>query len=170
MKIQPLNQSVFKDYFCSELFVVVLGGVYPPNQAQGDIEFNNVTFAYPTRPTSTILDSLNVKVPAGSFTAVVGASGSGKSTIAALLLRLYDPTGGRVLVDGTPITDYNIEWLRKNIAYVSQVCTLLIQDVHCSVYGQSGKCWVFIFDAGKTGECIFFLIYFFFFWSHGKID
>ena len=60
-------------------------------QFRGDIVFQDTTFAYPSRSDVTIFDHLNLRIPAGSITAVVGASGSGKSTLAALLLRFYDP-------------------------------------------------------------------------------
>lgn len=74
--------------------IPISGGiVIPDNKFQGSIQFNDLHFAYPTRPDVTIFQDLNLEVPAGSLTAVVGSSGSGKSTLAALLLRFYDPSG-----------------------------------------------------------------------------
>ena len=64
------------------------------SEVKGQIDFNNVTFSYPTRKDSQILSGMNLSMPAGSMTAVVGSSGSGKSTIASLLMRFYDPNQG----------------------------------------------------------------------------
>ncbi|KAL1437256.1 hypothetical protein MTO96_001329 [Rhipicephalus appendiculatus] len=72
---------------------------------QGQVEFRNVTFAYPSRPEIEVLKKLNLSVPAGSVLAIVGPSGQGKSTLASLLLRLYDPTSGTVTLDGIDIRE-----------------------------------------------------------------
>lgn len=80
-----------------------------------------MTFAYPTRPDVTVLKGLNLTIPAGAVTAVVGGSGSGKSTIAALLLRFYDPMSGQILFDGQQVPNLDWTWLRRNVALVSQV-------------------------------------------------
>ena len=64
------------------------------SEVKGQIDFTNVTFSYPTRKDSQILSGMNLSMPAGSMTAVVGSSGSGKSTIASLLMRFYDPNQG----------------------------------------------------------------------------
>ena len=66
-----------------------------PEQLRGQLEFQNVTFSYPTRTDAPILQDLTLSVPAGTVMAVVGPSGSGKSTLVSLLLRLYDPDSGR---------------------------------------------------------------------------
>jgi ATP-binding cassette subfamily B (MDR/TAP) protein 10 len=68
------------------------GPVIPAGQFEGSIRFRDLSFAYPTRFDVPIFNNLNLSIPAGSVTAIVGSSGSGKSTIAALLLRFYDPT------------------------------------------------------------------------------
>lgn len=80
-----------------------------------------MTFAYPSRSDVTVLNSLNLSIPAGAMTAVVGGSGSGKSTIASLLLRFYYPLSGQILFDGYSVKELDWTWLRKNIALVSQV-------------------------------------------------
>ena len=66
-----------------------------PEQLRGQLEFQNVTFSYPTRKDAPIFQDLTLSVPAGTVMAVVGPSGSGKSTLVSLLLRLYDPDSGR---------------------------------------------------------------------------
>lgn len=88
----------------------------------GDIEFRNVDFAYPQRPDSQILHDFSLKVDAGTTVALVGTSGSGKSTIVKLLERFYDPTNsnGKVLLDSVPLPELNVKWLRQQIGIVSQ--------------------------------------------------
>lgn len=66
----------------------------PTDQLKGQLEFDDVTFAYPTRSEAPIFQNLSLMVPAGTIMAVVGPSGSGKSTLVSLLLRLYDPDAG----------------------------------------------------------------------------
>uniref|UniRef100_A0A8C5H2H4 ATP-binding cassette sub-family B member 10, mitochondrial n=1 Tax=Gouania willdenowi TaxID=441366 RepID=A0A8C5H2H4_GOUWI len=96
------------------------GLVLPSDQLKGQLEFCNVSFAYPTRIEAPIFQDLSVTVPAGSIMAVVGSSGSGKSTLVSLLLRLYDPDAGIITIDGHNIRDLNPYWLRSHIGTVSQ--------------------------------------------------
>uniref|UniRef100_A0A1B0GLA4 ATP-binding cassette sub-family B member 10, mitochondrial n=1 Tax=Lutzomyia longipalpis TaxID=7200 RepID=A0A1B0GLA4_LUTLO len=86
----------------------------------GAITFRNVAFNYPSRPDNPVLVDLNLTIDAGTTTAVVGKSGSGKSTIGILLLRLYDPTHGQVSLNGVDIRDLDPLWLRSNIGAVNQ--------------------------------------------------
>lgn len=92
-----------------------------PETLEGKIEFRNVKFAYPSRPDTQILKGLDLLFPANKTTAIVGASGSGKSTIVGLIERWFSPMGGEMLLDGRPIEDYNLQWLRTNIRLVQQV-------------------------------------------------
>eukprot|EP00985_Skeletonema_marinoi_P011151 scaffold5282_cov242-Skeletonema_marinoi.AAC.1 len=87
---------------------------------QENIEFKNVVFAYPSRPNDIIFTNFNLSIEAGSAVALVGPSGSGKSSLSRLLLRLYDPIGGHILINGTPLSDINLKWWRQQIGYVSQ--------------------------------------------------
>lgn len=89
---------------------------------KGNIEFEDVGFYYPSRTDVQILNRLNAKFVSGQTVALVGSSGNGKSTCLQLLQRFYDPTEGRVLIDGHDIQTFNISWLRSNIAFVGQVC------------------------------------------------
>lgn len=86
----------------------------------GDIAFEDVSFAYPSRPEITVLDKLNFAVDAGETIALVGQSGAGKSTIISLLLRFYEAEEGNILADGRRIGDYGLAAFRKNIGIVPQ--------------------------------------------------
>jgi putative ABC transport system ATP-binding protein len=88
--------------------------------ARGPIRFENVSFAYPTRPAVNIFSELNFEIPQGKNVAIVGPSGGGKSTIASLLLRFYSPTAGRITIDGKDISTMNAKSLRRKIGIVSQ--------------------------------------------------
>ena len=85
-----------------------------------EIIFNNVTFAYPTKRNTVILDNFNLTIEPGKTIAIVGNSGSGKTTLTNLLLRFYDVDKGEILINGIDIKDLDLSWLRKNIGIVSQ--------------------------------------------------
>ena len=91
-----------------------------PAPARGDVTFENVRFAYPTRPDTFVVDGVSFSVKAGEKIAVVGPSGAGKSTLFHLLLRFYDPTGGSISFDGVPIRDADPSAVRSRIALVPQ--------------------------------------------------
>ena len=93
----------------------------PALEPRGKITFENVTFAYPTRKDTPVLQNFNLGIPEGCVTAIVGHSGSGKSTIASILLRLYDPDEGHIEIDNFKTVQLNPEWIRKNVGFVSQV-------------------------------------------------
>ena len=90
----------------------------------GTIELRNVKHVYPSRPEVVVMEDVSLLIPAGKTTALVGASGSGKSTIVGLVERFYDPVQGQVLLDGHDINSLNLRWLRQQIALVSQEPTL----------------------------------------------
>jgi ABC-type multidrug transport system fused ATPase/permease subunit len=87
---------------------------------QGNVTFNNVDFAYPSRKDVTVLKNLQFSVKAGEQVALVGPSGAGKSTIAALLLLFYEPTNGEIYFDDKPQKSYDLTYLRSQMAYVPQ--------------------------------------------------
>uniref|UniRef100_F6HV62 ABC transporter B family member 15 n=1 Tax=Vitis vinifera TaxID=29760 RepID=F6HV62_VITVI len=86
----------------------------------GEVEFRHVEFAYPSRPESIIFKDFNLKIPAGKTVALVGGSGSGKSTAISLLQRFYDPLGGEILLDGVAIDKLQLKWVRSQMGLVSQ--------------------------------------------------
>jgi ATP-binding cassette subfamily B protein len=102
---------------------------------RGEIEFRNLNFTYPTTLAGTgangggksnggnahpVLHDINLKIPAGSTVAIVGPTGSGKTTLAALIARLWEAPGNEVLIDGRPIREWPLETLRRSIGYVPQ--------------------------------------------------
>jgi ATP-binding cassette subfamily B protein len=87
---------------------------------RGDVRFEHVTFAYPSRPDVTVLKDFSLELKPGEVVAIVGPSGAGKSTIASLLYRLYDPLAGRLTLDGRPYTELDAEWLRRQVGVVAQ--------------------------------------------------
>src|SRR3984957_758597 len=91
-----------------------------PSPPRGEVSFDAVRFAYPTRPQAFVLDGVTFKVRAGEKLAIVGPSGAGKSTIFHLLLRFYDPAGGAIAFDGVGIADVDPRELRRRIALVPQ--------------------------------------------------
>jgi ATP-binding cassette subfamily B protein len=103
------------------------------------VSFDQVTFAYPSRPESVVLKNLSFSTGEGKVVALVGPSGSGKSTIAALLLRFYDPQQGRILFDGRPATDYGLHELRGQMALVPQEVLLFGGSIAENIsYGKPG--------------------------------
>ncbi|XP_062041908.1 antigen peptide transporter 2 isoform X2 [Lepus europaeus] len=95
-------------------------GTLAPPTLQGLVEFQDVSFAYPSRPDQPVLQGLTFTLRPGEVTALVGPNGSGKSTVAALLQNLYQPTGGRLLLDGEPISEYEHHYLHRQVAVVGQ--------------------------------------------------
>ncbi|OHF02855.1 ABC transporter [Colletotrichum orchidophilum] len=93
---------------------------HQPTETVGVVDLENITFEYPTRPGVTVLDNYSLHVPAGKVTALVGSSGSGKSTIIGLIERWYNPKSGTIKLDGQPIDALNLNWLRKNVRLVQQ--------------------------------------------------
>ncbi|AKA39834.1 lipid A ABC transporter ATP-binding protein/permease MsbA [Yersinia ruckeri] len=89
------------------------------DRVKGDIDFRNVTFKYPGKETPALID-INIEIKAGKTVALVGRSGSGKSTIANLLTRFYDVSAGSILMDGHDLREYTLSSLRNQVALVSQ--------------------------------------------------
>ncbi|TFK69087.1 P-loop containing nucleoside triphosphate hydrolase protein [Pluteus cervinus] len=110
-----------------------------PAKVEGEIELYDVKFSYPSRPSVEILKGLSLTFHAGKTAALVGASGSGKSTVISLIERFYDPTSGLVKLDGVDIRQFNVKWLRSQIGLVSQEPTLFGTTIKENVaYGLVG--------------------------------
>lgn len=95
----------------------------------GDICLEDVSFSYPSRPEVPVLENVSLSIPSNKMTGVVGLSGSGKSTIAALVERLYDPNDGRVTIDNIDLRNFNVNNYRGHVAIVEQMPTLFNRSV-----------------------------------------
>ncbi|KAE9985325.1 hypothetical protein EG328_007578 [Venturia inaequalis] len=96
----------------------------------GTIELRNVKHIYPSRPEVVVMNGVDLIIPAGKQTALVGASGSGKSTIVGLVERFYEPVGGEIFLDGHDIREINLHWLRQNISLVQQEPVLFATTIY----------------------------------------
>ncbi|CAG8839239.1 36144_t:CDS:2, partial [Gigaspora margarita] len=111
-----------------------------PENVVGHIQFKNIKFIYPTRPNVKTLNNISFNVEPGSTVAIVGSSGSGKSTIVSLILRFYDPLSGGIFLDGHNIKSLNLTWLRRQVGLVSQEPVLFKATIAENVsYGLIGS-------------------------------
>lgn len=104
-----------------------------PDHFDGTVELRNVSFAYPSRPSALVLRNLSVTFEAGKVTALVGASGSGKSTIVGLIERWFELPDGSIHVDGHDIADLNVRWLRGRIGLVQQDPVLFSDTIYNNI-------------------------------------
>ena len=122
--------------------VEALLGPTPPStlpRLRGDLVFENVHFTYPSRPGVEVLHAINLAANSGQRIALVGPSGAGKSTLISLLLRLYDPSPGRLLIDGRDARDYRLTELRGQMSMVPQEVLLFGGSVADNIaYGKPG--------------------------------
>ncbi|XP_026430474.1 ABC transporter B family member 11-like, partial [Papaver somniferum] len=106
---------------------------------RGDIELSDVYFSYPTRPKELIFDGFSLCIPSGTTSALVGQSGSGKSTVISLIERFYDPQKGKVLIDGVNLKELKLRWIREKIGLVSQEPALFACSIKNNIaYGRDG--------------------------------
>lgn len=117
-----------------------------------EIAFKDVSFSYPARPLEKVLDSVNLKIKTGSTVGIVGASGSGKSTIAALLLRLYDPSEGLISIDGNSIPDFNLASLRHHIGLVDQDPAVFSDSIYANI--RDGYKGPRLYEDEMRGRCV----------------
>jgi ABC transporter fused permease/ATP-binding protein len=114
-----------------------LSGGARPEACRGELRFEDVHFAYPTRPHAEVLRGVELAVAAGEVVALVGPSGAGKTTIGALLCRLYDPARGRVVLDGHDLRALDPAWLRAQMGVVAQEPVLFSTSIEENVrYGR----------------------------------
>jgi ATP-binding cassette subfamily B protein len=110
---------------------------YTPKSLKGKITLSDVQFSYPTRPDYKVFDNLTLSIEEGEAIALVGRSGSGKSTIAALIQRLYDPDRGVIRIDDFNVAELSAGWLRQQIGTVSQEPVLMSTSIRENIsYGR----------------------------------
>ncbi|WVY89008.1 hypothetical protein V8G54_037946 (chloroplast) [Vigna mungo] len=120
---------------------------------KGEIEFRNVSFKYPMRPDITVFQNLNLRVSAGKSLAVVGQSGSGKSTVISLVMRFYDPDSGSVLIDECDVKSLNLRSLRLRIGLVQQEPALFSTTVYENIkYGKEEASEIEVMKAAKAAN------------------
>jgi ATP-binding cassette subfamily B multidrug efflux pump len=123
----------------------------PPIRA-GEIEFRNLSFTYPTGGPE-VLHNINLHIPAGSSLAIVGPTGSGKSSLVGLIPRLHDAPSGAILIDGHPIRNHTLEELRRNIGFVPQETFLFSDSIAQNIaFGRPDATAPEILDAATTAH------------------
>ncbi|KAK1156403.1 ATP-binding cassette sub-family B member 9 [Acipenser oxyrinchus oxyrinchus] len=116
-------------------------GTLAPDTLKGLVEFKNVTFSYPTRPETQVLKDVSFTLHPGQVTALVGPSGSGKSSCVSLLEHFYRSQAGQVLLDGTPIEEYDHRYLHTKVSLVGQEPVLFARSVQENIaYGLTDCC------------------------------
>lgn len=124
----------------------------------GKVQLNNIHFAYPTRPDFPVLKGVNFAAEPGQTIAIVGSSGSGKSTIAQLLLRFYKPDTGELLIDGKPSQEYDLTSLRENMAIVPQDVLLFAGSIRENIaYGRPDATEEEITEAARKANALTFI-------------
>ncbi|XP_013628428.1 PREDICTED: ABC transporter B family member 1 [Brassica oleracea var. oleracea] len=125
----------------------------------GLVELKNVDFSYPSRPDVKILNEFTLSVPAGKTIALVGSSGSGKSTVVSLIERFYDPTSGQVLLDGHDLKTLKLKWLRQQIGLVSQEPALFATSIKENILlGRPDADQVEVEEAARVANAHSFII------------
>ncbi|NP_001288986.1 ABC transporter B family member 1 [Brassica rapa] len=125
----------------------------------GLVELKNVDFSYPSRPDVKILNDFTLSVPAGKTIALVGSSGSGKSTVVSLIERFYDPTSGQVLLDGHDLKTLKLKWLRQQIGLVSQEPALFATSIKENILlGRPDADQVEVEEAARVANAHSFII------------
>ncbi|KAG0476231.1 hypothetical protein HPP92_013072 [Vanilla planifolia] len=120
---------------------------------RGDIEFRHVDFAYPSRPEIPIFKDFNLRIRAGHSQALVGPSGSGKSSVIALIERFYDPTAGKVMIDSKDIRRLNLKSLRLKIGLVQQEPALFAASIFDNIaYGKDGASREEVIEAARAAH------------------
>ncbi|WWC85289.1 uncharacterized protein L201_000151 [Kwoniella dendrophila CBS 6074] len=104
-----------------------------PNKYHGEFNFQNISFSYPSRRENLVLKDISLFIPAGETTFIVGGSGSGKSTIASILLKLYKPLSGEIIMDNQNFKYLDLDYTKENIAAIQQGCILFDLSVHENV-------------------------------------
>ncbi|XP_054795327.1 putative multidrug resistance protein isoform X2 [Prosopis cineraria] len=129
------------------------------SHVRGEIEFQDIYFCYPSRPDTPVLQGLNLRIPAGKRIGLVGGSGSGKSTIIALLERFYDPVEGEIRLDGHKINRLQLKWLRSQLGLVNQEPVLFATTIKDNIlFGKEGASMESVITAAKAANAHDFVV------------
>ncbi|XP_032678818.1 ATP-binding cassette sub-family B member 10, mitochondrial [Odontomachus brunneus] len=137
--------------------IPIQGGQVLDKELSGNVAFRDIFFAYPTRDTVPVLKGFNLNVEECSMTAIVGLSGSGKSTVASLLLRLYDPTKGSILLDNHDLRLLDSSWVKSQISVVSQEPILFSCSIRENIlYGMESASDADVLEAARLAHVLEF--------------
>ncbi|KAG3121245.1 ABC transporter B family member 11 [Phytophthora idaei] len=157
-KTKRSAQRVFKVIDRKPLIDATSGTGRTLDHVDGDIEFRNLAFMYPARPDAKIYKNYSLKIARGQTVALVGASGSGKSTAISLMERFYDPAAGIVTLDGNNLKELNLQWLRENVSLVSQEPVLFAGTIAENIeLGKPGSSREEIIEAAKKANAFDFI-------------
>lgn len=128
------------------------------DDVRGDIEFREVYFSYPARPDEQIFSGFSLYISSGTTNALVGQSGSGKSTVISLIERFYDPLAGEVLIDSINLKEFQLKWIRGKIGLVSQEPVLFASTIKDNIsYGKEGATIEEIREAAELANAAKFI-------------
>lgn len=152
------TDELFEIFDEAEEHLPQIHSVAPEIELNGEIIFKNLSFRYPNRPNEEVLTRINMTIEKDKMIALVGSSGAGKSTIAALILRLYEPTSGELLFDNHSSNDFSLTSLRKQIALVPQDIFLFGGTIRENIsYGKPGATEEEITDAAEKANALEFI-------------
>lgn len=143
------------EYMSKEPIVdLVAGSIISEEKLMGEIRFEGISFAYPSRPDQLVLKDFNLTLKQGQTVALVGASGSGKSTVAALLERFYEPSNGVIYIDGVDLKEISPIWLRNEvIGYIDQQPILFGCSIKENIrYGRQNASAEEILEASRQSQ------------------
>ena len=136
----------------------IQSGEISPSETRGAIIFDQVDFAYPSRPDIPVLSGVDLMLNPGEVVALVGPSGGGKSTVAALISRFYDPSTGHVSLDGRPLSSLSMEWLRRQVGVVAQEPMLFATSIRENIrYGRPDASEHDIIAAAQAANALEFI-------------
>ena len=148
---QRAMASVHRVFGLLDTQTAIVGGEHAPKKVEGGVELKDVSFAYPDR--EPILQDFSLSIPAGQTVAIVGPTGSGKSTIVRLLLRFYDPQSGSITLDSTGLKEWELDTLRQSIGLVSQSVYLFDGSIWDNIlYGRPDATEEDVVAAAKAAE------------------
>ncbi|RID67758.1 hypothetical protein BRARA_D02827 [Brassica rapa] len=123
---------------------------------KGDIELKDVYFTYPARPDEQIFRGFSLFISSGTTVALVGQSGSGKSTVVSLIERFYDPQAGEIIIDGVNLKEFQLKWIRSKIGLVTRPDVQIFQDLCLSI--RAGKTVALVGESGSGKSTVIALL------------